>query len=234
MANESTKTTQISVWMAQHNERTRLHDLSCTPTNLRVHKSCQPCLFIVLSHPHTCLCGFCRFVCHSFQHSLKKQESMVAQAAKKVPRLPGTRISNRYIQAHAYSWQAHLKKISTYLQYGEGVWWKKETNVFLFHDADKDPDTRPEGPKLLHFCSSSMKMTAERQDTAWRKVLATKTSLPTVFIRLFDDSGMCTGRHYFHGFSSQPQCSRELQPHQPVFKRAQPSASVFKRAPPSA
>ena len=25
MANESTKTTQTSVWMAQHNERTRLH-----------------------------------------------------------------------------------------------------------------------------------------------------------------------------------------------------------------
>ena len=37
MANESTKTTQTSVRMAQHNERTRLHDLSCTPTNLRVH-----------------------------------------------------------------------------------------------------------------------------------------------------------------------------------------------------
>ena len=96
---------------------------------------------------------------------------------------------------------------------------KKETNGFLFHDADKDPDTRPEGPKLLHFRSSSMKMIAERQDTAWRKVLATKTSLPTVFIRLFDDSGMCTGRHYFHGFSSQPQCSREPQPHQPQCSR---------------
>ena len=37
MANESTKTTQTSVRMAQHNERTRLHDLLCTPTNLRVH-----------------------------------------------------------------------------------------------------------------------------------------------------------------------------------------------------
>ena len=37
MANESTKTTQTSVWMAQHNGRTRLHDLSCTPTNLHVH-----------------------------------------------------------------------------------------------------------------------------------------------------------------------------------------------------
>ena len=28
MANESTKTRQTSMWMAQHNERTRLHDLS--------------------------------------------------------------------------------------------------------------------------------------------------------------------------------------------------------------
>ena len=34
MANKPTKTTQISVRMAQHNERTRLHDLSCIPTNL--------------------------------------------------------------------------------------------------------------------------------------------------------------------------------------------------------
>ena len=37
MANKSTKTTQTSVWMAQHNERTRLHDLSSMPTNLCVH-----------------------------------------------------------------------------------------------------------------------------------------------------------------------------------------------------
>ena len=66
----------------------------------------------------------------TLQDSLKKQESMVAQAAKNVPRFPGTRISNRYIQAHAYSWQAHLKKISTYLQYGEGVWWKKRNQWF--------------------------------------------------------------------------------------------------------
>ena len=32
MANELTESTQTSVWMAQHNERTRLHDLLCTPT----------------------------------------------------------------------------------------------------------------------------------------------------------------------------------------------------------
>ena len=37
IANELTKTTQTSVWMAQHNERTRLHDLTRTPTNLCVH-----------------------------------------------------------------------------------------------------------------------------------------------------------------------------------------------------
>ena len=37
MANESTKTTQTSVRLAQHNEQTRLHDLSCTPTNIHVH-----------------------------------------------------------------------------------------------------------------------------------------------------------------------------------------------------
>ena len=48
VANEIlTKTTQTSVWMAQHNEQTRLRDLSCTPTyqpmctlkSVRVHLS---------------------------------------------------------------------------------------------------------------------------------------------------------------------------------------------------
>ena len=32
---ESTKSTQTSVRMAQHNERRQLHDLSCTPTDLQ-------------------------------------------------------------------------------------------------------------------------------------------------------------------------------------------------------
>ena len=42
MASELTKTTQTSVQMAQHNERTRLHDLSCTPTKLCVHALVMP------------------------------------------------------------------------------------------------------------------------------------------------------------------------------------------------
>ena len=46
MANESTKTTQTSVRMAQHNERTRLHDLLCTPTNLRTHALVMPTLCV--------------------------------------------------------------------------------------------------------------------------------------------------------------------------------------------
>ena len=38
MANESTKTTQTSVRMLNTmNEQGCMHDVSCTPTNLRVH-----------------------------------------------------------------------------------------------------------------------------------------------------------------------------------------------------
>ena len=40
MANESTKTAQTSVQMAQHNERTRLHDLLCTRTIENVFVFC--------------------------------------------------------------------------------------------------------------------------------------------------------------------------------------------------
>ena len=52
MANELTKSTPTSVQMAQHNEQTRLPR---TPTQAT---RALPCSFIVLSHPHTCLCAF--------------------------------------------------------------------------------------------------------------------------------------------------------------------------------
>ena len=43
MANKSTKSTQTSVRMAQHNERTRLHELLCTPTQATRALVMQPC-----------------------------------------------------------------------------------------------------------------------------------------------------------------------------------------------
>ena len=46
MANESTKTTQTSVRMTQHNKRTRLHDLSCTPTYQSTRALVMPTLFV--------------------------------------------------------------------------------------------------------------------------------------------------------------------------------------------
>ena len=50
MANKSTKTIQTSVRMAQHNERTRLHDLSCTPYQ-PIRALVMPTLFVHCVEP---------------------------------------------------------------------------------------------------------------------------------------------------------------------------------------
>lgn len=38
--------------------------------------------------------------------------------------------------------QAHLERLSDYLECGEGVWWHIEGMYIVFHDADCDPDFR--------------------------------------------------------------------------------------------
>ena len=65
------------------------------------------------------------------QNSIKRQDSMVNAAAQRLPKYSGTKVSVAYIAAHQSSWQAHLERISTFLQHGEGVWWRKEGDDFI-------------------------------------------------------------------------------------------------------
>ena len=79
---------------------------------------------------------------------------MVNAAAQRLPKYSGTKLSVAYIAAHQSSWQAHLERISTFLQHGEGVWWRKEGDDFIFLGADTDADAQQVGLNLLHFRSS--------------------------------------------------------------------------------
>ena len=61
---------------------------------------------------------------------VQKQEGRVSQVASHFPNYPGTRLSKSFVQQHLSSWQAHLKRISTFLQMGKGVWWKTDHDCY--------------------------------------------------------------------------------------------------------
>ena len=57
-----------------------------------------------------------------------------------------------------HSWQAHLQCISSYLVFGEVVWWKENVSGYLFLDGDNDPEYQVGGPTALHFRDSNIQI----------------------------------------------------------------------------
>ena len=88
--------------------------------------------------------------------------------AEDTPPYDGTFVKNSFIEERSHSWQAHLKRISSYLVNAKS-WWNKTDNGFIFKDGDSDIDIHPEGPFLCHFRSSSL-LNIEA-NTNWAKIL---------------------------------------------------------------
>ncbi len=101
------------------------------------------------------------------------------------------------------SWQAHLQRISPYLQQGEGVWWKGEAESYKFFDSDHDCNYRPEGPPLLHFRCATVQGVHTRSGTAWEHIINANVTLPTPYIRLYDSGGRFTGRRNYSSANNQ-------------------------------
>ena len=66
--------------------------------------------------------------------SLTKQSTMVTEVAHKVPPYSGTVISKAFLKSRMSSWQAHLQRISPYLQKGERIWWETVGDKYRFLD----------------------------------------------------------------------------------------------------
>lgn len=45
---------------------------------------------------------------------------------------------------------SHFYRISDFLELGENVWYKVEGNHIVFMDGSDDPDSRDEGPLMMH------------------------------------------------------------------------------------
>ena len=131
------------------------------------------------------------------------QDSIVSRVSKQVPPYKGTRVSKSFVSSRIQSWQAHLERISPYLEHG-GVWWQAAEGGYAFFDSDSDSEYNSHGPDLMHFRTSSIQLIYKLSQEKWLSIIEKKTVLPTPYIRLFKD-GMYDGRHYF------PSCNEETE-----------------------
>lgn len=84
-------------------------------------------------------------------------------------------------------WQAHVQKISDFLDVGK-VWWQwHDDGSVEFFDSKDEPETRPCGPSLYPFRSNSIKSVQQHLDNTWVKCTKKPKDLPVY--KLIDDKG---------------------------------------------
>ena len=131
------------------------------------------------------------------------QDSIVSTVSKQVPPYKGTYVSKSFVNSRIQSWQAHLERISLYLEHG-GVWWQAAEGGYTFFDSDGDSEYNSHGPDLMHFRTSCIQLVYKLSQEKWLSIIEKKTVLPTSYIRLFKD-GVYDGRRYF------PSCNEETE-----------------------
>ena len=140
------------------------------------------------------------------QQSLRKQDTIVSSVAKKLPPFQGTFIDSNFIAKRIPSWQAHLQRISPFLQHGENVWWKSQGNGYRFFWLGFRR-SHPQGPNLLHFSQAQLTDVDKQQSHAWDTIITNDVKLPSPYIRLYDKDGNFVGNKFFTTTASYPQSS---------------------------
>jgi len=69
------------------------------------------------------------------------------------------------------------------------VWWQKVGSTYRFFDGDGDADFSEQGPRLLHFHSTSLGHIQAARIAGWEKLISENSSLPAVAIRVYDETG---------------------------------------------
>ena len=105
----------------------------------------------------------------------RSSETAVKRVCANIPSFNGTAVTTSFINLRIHSWQAHLQCISSYLVFGEVVWWKENVSGYLFLDGDNDPEYQVGGPTVLHFRDSNIQDVINGSYTAWRKSLRMKS-----------------------------------------------------------
>ena len=99
------------------------------------------------------------------------------------------------MKSNLSTWQSHLKRISHFLRC-KGIWWHEDSDNYVFHVSDADPDYH-KNPTLLHFWSNQVTDVFKRSQQCWQEVIDEEVELPTPMIRIFGESGDPVGTiHY--------------------------------------
>jgi len=106
--------------------------------------------------------------------SIKKQDSTVSSVSSKMPKYQGTFITISFLRNRLPSWQAHLQRISTYLEHGEGGNKIKEEG-YKFLDSDSDPAFHTAGPSLMHFRDTILPTVYNQSVRVWNAILSPAT-----------------------------------------------------------
>ena len=80
-------------------------------------------------------------------------------------------------------------RISSYLKYGEGIWWQRKEDGFQFYDDIHDPDFHLLGPTLDHFRSFSLPDVYCKMSQDWDNILQNQIDLPSPKIRIYSADG---------------------------------------------
>ena len=83
-----------------------------------------------------------------------------------------------YIQENSADWQTLLELISSYLIFGEGVWWKKGPCGITFFDFSDEQNDITKNPKVHHFRSSIMKDVVNELKRCWSYILEKNIPIP--------------------------------------------------------
>ena len=105
--------------------------------------------------------------------------------------------SKHFMQKHSPHWQAHLKRISSYLVYGVDVWWHSDTDNYVFHDGTNDPEYHSEGPALMHYQNASIESVCAYSELCWGDIIKKNIKLPATMIKLYDQEGNPTVELHF-------------------------------------
>ena len=128
---------------------------------------------------------------HSYSEISKEAEGIHSYTTN------NTFISKAFISQRTNSWQAHLCRISKYLQQGEGEWWKAVEGGYEFLDGE-DERTLPYQPRLRYFRDTSLEMIEMEKKSTWQEVTNNNALvLPAPFIKIFDQDGVYKGRRYY-------------------------------------
>ena len=104
-----------------------------------------------------------------------------------------TCIPKSFLTGRMSSWQEQLKRISSFLILGPGVWWREINDGFEFFDGRSSAIVNTMGPSLEHFRQVSLEDVYKEKETTWNNIIKDNVQLPTFYIKLYSADGQLTG-----------------------------------------